>query len=113
MEVALPVSGYSPRGAGRGLIERMMLWWGEWRTVVELFGAVVPEPVLAGFEAADQGVTGIGRVVAGVLRGGGVATADVPALGAAPEMKPPTACRQAFGASGAGGRSRGVNRSFV
>lgn len=84
MKVALPVRRHSPGGSGRGLVERMMLWWGELRTVVELFGAVVPVPVLAGFEAADQWVTGIGRVMACVLRGRRVAAADVPALGAAP-----------------------------
>jgi hypothetical protein len=84
MKVALPVGRHSPGGSRRRLVERMMLWWGERRTVVELFGAVVPEPVFARFEAADQGMTGIGCVVAGVLRGGGIATADVPALGAPP-----------------------------
>jgi hypothetical protein len=83
MEVAWPVRRDSHGGSGRRLIERMMLWWGERWTVVELFGGVVPEPVLAGFEAADQRVTGIGCVVACVLRRGGVATTDVPALGAA------------------------------
>jgi hypothetical protein len=105
MEVALPVRRDSPGGSGRRLIERMMLWWGERWTVVELFGGVVPEPVLAGFEAADQRVTGIGCVVACVLRRGGVATTDVPASGAAAQVKPPTACRQAFGASGPRGRN--------
>jgi hypothetical protein len=84
MKVALPVRRHAPGGPRRRLVERMMLRWSEGRTVVELFGAVVPEPVFARFEAADQGVTGIGRVVAGVLGGRGVATADVPALGAAP-----------------------------
>jgi hypothetical protein len=83
MEVALPVRRHAPGGSRRGLVQWMMLWWGELRTVVELIGAVVPEPVLAGFEAADQGMAGICGVVAGVLRRGGVATADVPALGAA------------------------------
>jgi hypothetical protein len=84
MKVALPVRRHLPGGSGRRLVERMMLRWGERRTVVELFGAVVPEPVFARFEAADNRVTSIGCVVAGVLRGGGVATADMPALGAAP-----------------------------
>jgi hypothetical protein len=84
MEVALPVRWHSPGGSRRGLVERMMLWWGERRTVVELFSAVVPVPVLAGFEAAGQRVIGISCVVACVLRGGGVATTDVTALGAAP-----------------------------
>lgn len=84
MEVALPVPRHPPGGSRRRLVERMVLWWGERRPVVELFGAVVPVPVLAGFKAADQRVTGIGCVVAGVLRGGRVATTDVPALGAAP-----------------------------
>jgi hypothetical protein len=84
MEVALPVCRHSPGGSRRRLVERMMLWWGERRTVVELLGAVVPEPVLARFEAADQRMPGIGCVVAGVLRGGGIAAANVPALGAAP-----------------------------
>jgi hypothetical protein len=84
MEVALPVRRHSPGGSRRRLVERMMLWRGERRTVVELFCAVVPEPVLARLEAADKRVTGVGCVVACVLRGGRVATTDVPALGAAP-----------------------------
>ena len=60
MKVALPVRRHSPGGSRRRLVERVMLRWGERRTVVELFGAVVPEPVFARFEAADQGMTSIG-----------------------------------------------------
>ena len=44
-----------------------MLGRGEWRTLVELLGATVPEPVFAGFEAANQWVPGLGGVAAGML----------------------------------------------
>jgi hypothetical protein len=60
VKVALPVRRHSPGWSRRRLVERMMLWRGERRTVVVLLGPVVPEPVLARFEAADQRMPGIG-----------------------------------------------------
>jgi hypothetical protein len=69
MEMALPIRRHPPGGSRRRLVERMMLWEGQRRAVVELLGAAVPEPVLARFEAADQRMPGLGCVVAGVLRG--------------------------------------------
>jgi hypothetical protein len=79
MQVALPISPHAP-GARCGLIEGMVLGWGERRTIVELIGRVVPAPVLAWLEATDQLMARIGGVVACMLGGRGVTATDVPAL---------------------------------
>ena len=71
--------------------------------------AVVPEPVLAGLEALDHRVPGGREVRGGVLGRGGVAAADVAALGAAAQVHPPAAGRVALGAAGAARRDGGVD----
>src|SRR5271156_2443560 len=94
--MSLPVRRH-PRGwPWRGLLERAMLRRGQRRTVAELPRVVVPEPVLARLEAAYQRMPGSGRVLARVLRRGGVATADVSAAGAAAQMQPPAVAGQAL-----------------
>src|SRR5580704_8262948 len=60
----------------------MMLRRCELGTVVHFLGLVAEEPVLAGFEAADERVPGGLRMRGRVLHRRGVAAADVPALGA-------------------------------
>ena len=67
---------------------------------------VVPEPVLAGLEALDDGWPDCGEVRGGVLGGGGVAAADVAALDAAPQVHPPAAVRFAPAQPGRSERSR-------
>src|SRR6185369_2958593 len=62
---------------------------GELGAVVVLGLAVVPEPVLARLEAADDRVTARGRVGGGVLGRGRVTAADVAALGTTAEVEPP------------------------
>jgi len=53
---ALPVGGDPARGTGHGLIEGMMLRWCQARSIHVLIGSVVPKPVLARLEAADDRV---------------------------------------------------------
>jgi hypothetical protein len=86
------------------LIEWVVLGRSQRRTFDILFGTIVPEPVFAGFKAADDRMTGFLGMVRGVLRGRAVAAVDVPALRTATEVKPPTrpAPSDAIGASGAG-----------
>ena len=78
-------------------------------TIERLVGAVVPEPVLTGLEALDHRVPGGLEVRAGVLCRGGVAAADVAALGAAAQVHPPAAGGVAVGAAGAARRDGGVD----
>jgi hypothetical protein len=103
MEVPLPVSWDLPARTRRRLIERMMLRWGERGPLVELLGVVAPEPVLARLEAANHWVLVSGGVLARVLRGGRIAAADVSALGAAAQVKPPPALGQALDTAGPAG----------
>jgi hypothetical protein len=67
----------------------MVLGWSESRTVQEFVRAIVPEPFLAGLEAADDRVTRRARVCARVLSERVIAATDMAALRAATEMEPP------------------------
>jgi hypothetical protein len=79
----------------------MMLWRRECRTFVELLAGAAPEPVLlAGLEAADQLMTGSGRVFARMLRWRRVTAADMSTLGAAAKVKPQTSRGETFHAPG-------------
>jgi hypothetical protein len=84
-----PVVGHATGRAGYGLADRVLLRRRQGRPLAELLGPVVVEPVLAGLEAVDDRVPGVGGVVAGMLRGRRVTAPDVAALRASPEMKPP------------------------
>jgi hypothetical protein len=56
VEKAFPVCRNSPGWAGYGLVPWVVLRAGQARTIEELAGAVVVEPVLARFEATDNRV---------------------------------------------------------
>ena len=68
MEVELPV-GRDPIGwPGNGLVERVMVRRRQDRTLEVDFLDIVPEPVLAGLIALDDGVAEVGGMLAGMLR---------------------------------------------
>src|SRR5438105_3602861 len=71
------------------VLRRLKLWTFEGRVAL-----VVPEPVLAGLEAADYRVSGGFRVLRRVLARRGVAAADVPAQRTPPQVKPPPVRRR-------------------
>jgi hypothetical protein len=76
----LPVGG-DPSGWSRhGLVEGMMLRGREARPFHVFVRPVVPKPILAWLEAADDRVTGRVGVRRGVLAGRVVATSNVAAL---------------------------------
>ena len=102
-------AGHPAARAGRRLVDGVVLRRGERRPGHLLLGGEVPEPVLAGFEAAHDRVAGGPGVSPRVLVGRGVAAADVPALRAAAEVEPPPAGRLALDAPGARRRHRGVD----
>src|SRR5262249_22664123 len=70
---------------------------------------IAPEPGLPRLEAADDRVPGGRRVRARVLRRRAVTAADMPALGAPPQVEPPGAGRLALDAAAPGARREGVD----
>jgi hypothetical protein len=53
MEVALPIARYLALGTRHGLLERMVLWRREPRTLQHDFSLVVVKPILTRLKAAD------------------------------------------------------------
>ena len=100
----LTVRRHTAVRTGKRLFERVMLRCDQCWPFKELLAPVVPEPVLAGLEASDHRVAGDPRMVGGVLARGVVATADMTARGAAPQMEPPAVTSEALDAPCAAGR---------
>jgi hypothetical protein len=97
----LPIGWDAPFRTGHGLVKGMVSRRGERRTSKELVGAIVIKPIFARLKARNNGVFRPVRVLGRVLSGRGVATSDMTALGAAPEMEPPASRCFAFNATGA------------
>ena len=81
----------------------------ELRPVERLIGPEVPEPVLSGLVRLDDRVTSLLEVLRAVLSRRRVTAADVAAGGAAAQMDPPPAVREAFGAPVARRRLRDID----
>ncbi len=89
MQVSLPVRWDAAGRSRHRLVERVVAWRREDGTLQELFGRVIPEPVLAGLKALGDRVSFSGGMATRVLRRRRVAAADMTASCAAPEMEPP------------------------
>src|SRR5689334_13662239 len=81
----------------------MTLRGSQFRPVIVGVGVVVPEPVLIGLEAADDGMPGLAPMRLRVPGQGIVAAADVPARRAPAQVYPPAAHLLAFHTSGTAG----------
>jgi hypothetical protein len=110
VEKALPVGRDSSRRPGRWLLEWVVLGRSQGGALVEVTGCVVKEPLFVRLIASDHRVIGMLRVGSGVLTRRGVATTDVPALCAAPQVKPPPSRLETLGAPVATGRHARVDR---
>src|ERR1022692_2479021 len=99
MNTELPVRRNTACWSGDGLAERVMGRRGQRRPGEGFLGLVVPEPLFTGFEALHDRMAGSPPVQGGVLGGRGIAAADMPALGAAPQVYPPASSRVTFGAA--------------
>ena len=87
-----------------------MFRWGELRAVVVgLLVAVVVQPMLRRLVTGEHGMAGRFSVGGGVLARRVVATADVAALGAPAQVKPPPALLFALHTARAAGRNSGVD----
>ena len=78
---------------------------------VVLVAVVIPVPVLARFEGPDHRMPRAAPMCRRVPRGRVVATADVTAPGAAPQVHPPPAGCLAFDTARAARGDRGINRA--
>ena len=85
----LPVGRHRAGRTRHGLIQRMAPRLGELRAAREIASPVVVEPILAGLEALDHGMSRLPAVCAGVLARRVVTAADVAARRATQEVKPP------------------------
>jgi hypothetical protein len=109
MQPLWPVGRDPPGGSRRWLIQWVMLGRRKPRPVVELLVAVVIEPLFSRFETGDQRMPGGFGVGGSVLARRIVAAADVAALGASTEVKPPSLVSLAFEAPCAAGRDGDVD----
>ena len=109
----LPVARYpTPRSRHR-LVERMLARRSQLRPVDVLPARVVKEPVLAGLEALDDGVSFVLGMAACVLRWRRIAATDMAAARAAAEVQPPTARGKTLDATRAAGRHRRIDIHLV
>jgi len=109
MQALLPVGRNPVRGSGRGLAQWVMLGRGELRAVVHLLVPIVVVPALPGLVTGDPRMSCGFGMGGGVLAGGTVTAADVAALSAAAEVKPPALIALALDAAGATGPHRGID----
>ena len=68
VQLLFPIGRDATGGSWHGLVQRVMSRGCQLRTVPELLGSVIPEPVLIRLEALDYGMARRSRVLAGVLR---------------------------------------------
>jgi hypothetical protein len=107
--MSFPVARHAARWARHRLLVWVMFGGGQRWPGKRFFCFVVPEPILAWLEAADDGMArGLG-VLGGVLAGGRVAAADVATAGASPQVEPPPAGCEALDAAGPAGRHRRID----
>ena len=110
VEVQLPVVRHLACRSGSRLAERVVPGRGERRALTHLVRPIVVVPVLAGFEARDDPMTRAPGVSTRMLGGRGIATPDVAALGAAPQMKPPSTGGKALDTAITAGRHARVDQ---
>jgi hypothetical protein len=106
----LPVGRNAAGWSRYRLVNRMVERRGEARSFDVFVRAIVPEPVFAWLEAADDGMTGRARMRGRVFLERVVTTPDMTALGAPPQVQPPTTCRETLDAAGS---TRRNVRSYV
>jgi hypothetical protein len=88
----------------------VMLGRSQGRTVAEVTGRVVEEPILARLIASNHRVIGMLGVGRGMLTGRRVAATNVTARRAAPQVEPPPSGLETVGASIATGRDAWIDR---
>jgi hypothetical protein len=91
MKVGLPIRRDPSSRSRDRLIEWVVPWRRERRSVEVLPAPVVVEPLFARLVARDDGMARRPSVLRSVLRRRVVAAADMPALGTSPKVEPPAA----------------------
>ena len=108
-----PITWHASDRSGNTLISRVRRGFDHRRAVEHLTGSEAVEPVLPGFEALHDRVSGLDGVLTGVAAERVVAAADVAALGASPQVEPPGPGGFAFDATRSARRNAGVDRCVV
>ena len=109
-----PIARHASGRSGNRLLNRMMVRRSKSGRLLKPFiGPEVVEPVFARFEARDDGVTRISRMLAGMLPRGGIATAYVATLRTTPKVKPPSVRGRALNTSGSARLGRGIDSRFI
>src|SRR5258706_6229266 len=91
LELIFPIRWDGPVWSGRRLVEGPRSRQRQPGAVERLSGSIVPEPVLTRLEACYDEMASLAKMRSGVLVWGRIATADVAAFGATPQMEPPLA----------------------
>src|SRR5258708_28153763 len=91
LELIFPIRWDAPLWSRRRLVEGWRSRRRQPGAVERLSGSIIPEPVLTRLEACYDKVASLAKVRSGVLVWRRIATADVAAFGAAPQMEPPLA----------------------
>ena len=99
MKARLPVARHLGRRSGRGLIFRTPSRLRELLAGEHFASPIVVKPGLSRFKAGRNWMARGMEMFRGVLTGRTVATADMPAFTATPQMQPPSACCKALGAA--------------
>jgi len=99
MKARLPVARHLARRSRHRLILRMPPRLDEFLAGNRSFIPIVVKPSLPRFEAGRNGMSRGMEMLRGMLTGRTIATADVPAFRATPQMKPPSACNEALDAA--------------
>src|SRR5580658_8646343 len=99
MKARLPVVRHLAYRSRRRLIFRMPPRLRELLARGHLLSPVVIKPSFSRFKTCGNRMSRGMEMLRGMLTGRTVATADMPAFGATPQVKPPSACCKAIGAA--------------
>jgi len=113
MQQRSPIARHTTLGAWDRLIERMSAGWYQFCARNHGVFFVVVEPLLTRFEAGNDRMAAHFGMPRGVLPRRAIATADVTALRAAPQVQPPPGCCQAFHAAVSARLRRRVDAASV
>src|SRR3982074_830502 len=108
-QLGLPVRGYPTGRPGYRLVCRVAFRLGQRRPLQVAGRPVVPEPVLARLEAADDGGPGLAEMRRRMRRRRVVAAADMSTLRTPAQVQPPPAARVTLDATGTARRDRRVD----
>ena len=113
MELRFPVLRNLSRRPRHGLILGMPAWRGQFFSGRHPICLKIVKPGFARFETRDNRMAGSVKMLSRMLIGRAVATADVAAHRATPQMQPPISGSEAFDASGSARRNLRIDSILI